>query len=205
MKKIIVVLVVIFSGLGLLAQQDVEMKTLFGEKKGFGGYLGWNSHYTMINGQEAMLLGGELDMVIGHSFNLGFKGYGLTNSVYVKGEELDRQTLALGYGGVNLEPVLFSNSAVHITFPVLLGMGGVARSYGNFYEEEYYEDVEEFRDTDFFFVAEPGAMVELNLLKFLRAGFGASYRVTSDINMSNIDKTVLHGVNVDISLKIGFF
>ena len=45
--------------------------TLFAQNESaFGGYFGLNSHYTQINGQDALLLGAEITAVINHGFNI---------------------------------------------------------------------------------------------------------------------------------------
>lgn len=186
-----------------------DMKTLFGNGRGFGAYLGLNSHYTTIDHQEALMLGGEVTAIFGQSFNLGVKGYGLVTPVYVADQDNNRKQLALGYGGLNFEPVIFSNSAIHFTFPVLVGVGGVANlePYSTYIDGSYednYEDID-YDNSDVFLLLEPGAMVELNLLKFMRLSGGVSYRLTDGLDLGQANVNMLEGMNYDISLKFGWF
>lgn len=187
--------------------RGTEYQSLFGgSQKAFGGYFGLNSHYTVINDQDALLLGAELTAVINHSFNIGFQGYGLVTS-----NETGRTTdfgdqlyLALGYGGLKLEPVAYYNSVVHLSFPILMGAGGITEYsknyYYGYYQPYYYE-----HNYDYFFVLEPGIELEVNVLKFMRVTTGASYRLTSDINIIGMQDNNLNGFNFDLSLKFGWF
>ncbi len=206
---VIVLMLMVISGFAQDGQTGQDMNTIFGNNKGFGVYLGFNSHYTSIDHQDALLIGGELTAVFGHSFNLGFKGYGLVTPVYVPDENNDRKQMALGYGGLNFEPVIFSNSAIHFTVPVLLGVGGVANlePYSNYVEGGYedYPDEIDYNNSDVFLVLEPGATVELNLLKFMRISGGVSYRFTDGLDLGKADVNLLEGMNYDVSLKFGIF
>lgn len=207
--KITAIIIALFSSTFGYTQnkQTEDIQTIFGRDKGFGGFIEFNSHYTEIAGKETIMLGAGLDMVFGHSFNLGVKGYGLVTPVYVPNESFDRKQILMGYGGFNLEPVLFSNSAIHVTFPVLLGVGGIAKvtpySYYNDYEDQY--DEIDYYNSDVFLVAEPGVMLELNLLKFMRISGGASYRITDGVDIEGMSNNALDGINYDVSLKFGIF
>lgn len=189
------------------AKADSDYQSLFkNDPKAFGGYFGLNSHYTSISNTNALLMGAELSAVINHSFNIGFQGYGLVTPV-----ETGRTTdlgdplyLALGYGGLKLEPVAYYNSVVHLSFPVLMGAGGITEysknNYYGYYSPYYYE-----HNYDYFFVLEPGIEVELNVLRFMRISTGASYRFTSDFNIIGMEDNNLNGFNFDLSLKFGWF
>jgi len=187
--------------------QENEYKTLFGgEEDSFGGYFGLNSHYTKINGQDALLLGGEASAILNHSLSIGIKGYGMvtsneSNNFTDLGEQL---YIAMGYGGLTIEPILFYNSAVHLSLPILMGAGGIAEySKNNYHDYEHYNF--DHYNSDYFFLLEPGVNVEINVLKFMRISSGVSYRITSDIDMTGLNSNDLNGFNFDLSLKFGWF
>lgn len=190
------------------SSESEEFKTLFNDgNKGFGGYLGLNSHYTRINGQDALLIGGEINAVINHSFNIGLKGFGMvtSNRSTQLGDFGEQLYLGLGYGGLNLEPVLFYNSIVHVSFPVLIGAGGIVEyQKGDYYDHHHHNYYNNY-DYDYFFVVEPGVNLELNVLKFMRVSTGVSYRATSDIKLAGLADNNLNGFNFDLSLKFGWF
>ena len=57
-----------------------EFKTLFGDRNvSHGGYGAMTVNYSQIDGKDAILMGARGAWVIGHSFALGFAGYGFLN------------------------------------------------------------------------------------------------------------------------------
>lgn len=184
-----------------------EMRTLFGNnQKAFGGYFGLNSHYSKINNTDALLVGAEFTAVINHSFNIGLQGYGLVTSIHSSSvsDYGDQMYIGLGYGGIKLEPVLFYNSPVHVSFPVLLGGGGITEYSKNYYGGYHHYHHNKYT-SDWFFLVEPGVNMELNIVKFMRISTGVSYRVTSNFEFDGIEQNNLNGFNFDLSLKFGWF
>ena len=100
------------------------------------------------------------------------------------------------------EPILLPKSPVHLSFPVLLAAGGVAKvDMNNIWNDEDYV----LDDADAFVIAEPGVELEMNLVKFIRISVGASYRFTSDIYLNNESHDVMKGFNTMVNLKFGKF
>ena len=118
------------------------------------------------------------------------------------------------------EPIVLPMSPVHVSFPIILGVGGVTANpangwgeYNSYYYDNYYYD------TDVYFVFEPGVDVEFNIAKCFRIALGASYRLTDGINLTYkyldkitsdpvsivIDKNALNSFNASVSLKFGWF
>ena len=60
-------------------------------------------------------------------------------------------------------------------------------------------------DFQAFFVLEPGIDLEINLVKLVKLGLGASYRYTSDVPLPATSKDALHGFNASMSIKVGVF
>lgn len=191
-------------------EKSTEMESLFSTKQTFGAYFGFNSKYTKINNQEALLLGGEWNMVVSHSLNLGFQGFGLVNPVTSNAQFADSSTssLSMGYGGVNIEPVILSRKVVHMSFPVFLGFGGVAERSSKDFDESLNSSTYKEGNTiasDFILVAEPGAQVELNVFKWMRLGVGASYRFTGGVELPNFSSKELDGFSANMNLRLGWF
>lgn len=206
---------IILLSISLSAQSDSfepkEIQTLFGNKSGFGGYLGLNTKFAEINGQDALLTGGELAFVLNRSLNIGFEGYGMVNHVLSDNLSADQEELYLqmGYGGIHIEPVLWSENVLHLSFPILIGAGGVGETIKPYWSEnqgewQFHEDPEYYR-SDLFFVAEPGIMAELNVFRFMRLAAGASYRFTSDIKVGDTLEKDIEGFNANLSLRFGWF
>ncbi len=194
------------------AQEQQDMKMLFGGGgRHNGGWGALTAAYTNLLDQDATLVGVRGGWIIDHRFTLGIAGAGLATKVLNPAydelvdlpDQVDESRFYLGYGGLLLEPVIAYGSPVHITLPLIIGAGAC----GQYYELEYpangYIDTSE--DAQAFFVLEPGIEVEMNVIRLLRVGVGASYRYTSDIDLAGTSPTFLHGWNAGISLKVGSF
>ena len=191
-------------------KEDYQMQTLFGSNKklAHGGYLGTTVAGTKLNDEDAILVGGRLAWIIDHRFALGLAGSGLTNTINVddiaEGEQLQ---LSMGYGGLLLEPIIASRSPIHMSFPVIIGAGGVGfnnASY-SYYNSNTQTWERNFNESDAFFIVEPGAEVEINVLKFMRFAVGASYRFVNGVNLEKLDQNKLNGLSVGATFKLGFF
>ena len=217
MRTAVIILLSIIST-AICAQERVidndppEMQTLFGSRSGTGGFLGLSAKSTHINGEYALLTGGSVNMVIGHSFNLGLEGYGMATSVLSNRLDTagDAYFMQLGYGGLNLEPVIASSNVIHLTVPVLLGIGGIGYTERHFWTEMPDGDIDiDFdhspRQSRAFFVAEPGINLELNFLKWMRVAVGGSYRFTDQIHKTDPSTETIDGFSGNLSLRFGWF
>jgi len=229
--KICTLFIALLSVILLQAQEEEEMKLLFNkkdkpekEKIDNGGYGSVNAGWTQIDGKDAMVIGARAAWIANHHFSLGLAGRGFfnnfNNDTYYDPDYDPNYdptySLSGGYGGLLLEPIIAPMSPVHVSFPILIGAGGVATTPVNWkyidYNNYYYYS------SDAYFVIEPGVDLEFNITKFFRIAVGGSYRYTSDIYLqhkylNNLDETVyknvskdaLRGFNVDLSLKFGWF
>jgi len=85
-----------------------------------------------------------------------------------------------------------------------LGAGGIAyiTSYESFPESEPPANIE---DATSFVIVEPGADLEINIVRFFRLSFGVSYRFTSVINLYETSTFPLNGWAGNVTLKFGRF
>ena len=203
-----------------------EMKLLFNKKDksgnniANGGYGAITIGWTQIDGQNAVTIGARAAWIANHHFGLGFAGRGFitdfsTSTTYNPSEYF----LAGGYGGLMFEPIIAPMFPVHVSFPILLGVGGVTASPANGWRDYNYNYDNYYYDTDIYFVFEPGVDVEFNIAKFFRIALSASYRLTDGINLTYkyleentgetidiiINKNALNSFNVGVSLKFGWF
>ena len=145
-------------------------QTLLGTKdKSVRGYFAINEKGVMLNNQIGLMSGAELSLVFGHRINIGFFGYGKTNRVQSDYVDVDgfRHFYQLGVGGMKLERVFFTNSAIHFTVPVSFGIGAMTLNRYSVTDYEYYANPEYWGnslfDFDTFAFVEPGLNLELNL------------------------------------------
>ncbi len=194
-------------------KQQEELRTLFGSDISHGGYLAASTNYSLIDGKDALAIGGRIGWIIDHKLTLGFGGYGFANDIYVENVVNDEgYNLVGGYGGLYIEPILFPKFPVHLSFPILFGVGGIAyqteKGYWiedkddgyDDYEYEYYTE-----DSDAFLIIEPGVEVEMNVVKNLRIALSATYRYAYDVNLINTDSDILNGLTYGVTFKIGKF
>jgi hypothetical protein len=212
MKKIYLFLVILFFAGYIMAQDeevvyhdsDEEFRTLFGDKE-FGGYGGIGIGYSKINDKHAVVFDARGGVLIGHSLALGIGGAGFINS-YEYNQALNKDvSLVGGYGGIFAEPILFPKSRVHLSFPVLFGIGGAA--YTTFEKEndnDYVQD-NSVEETAVFLIFEPAAELEFNLTKFMRMAGFFSYRLTSDLDIESVMKDALVNYTIGVRFKFGKF
>jgi len=220
MKKITTLLVLLALAMpALLAQegeeneqerrrerQPGEVQTLFDRNSGSGGYGAFSIGYSQINNRDALLMGGRGAWVIGHGFGLGLGGYGFINDPTYNPVDQLNYSLAGGYGGLHMEPILFGWFPVHLSFPILIGAGGVANtSYSTDWYDPYEYNNGYVEEATAFFVAELGVELEFNLVRFFRLAVFGSYRYTSDIIMADIPVDALRGWNAGMTFKFGSF
>ena len=213
MKNLVLILLICTSVTFSLRSQDPEfeyykskeMKTLLGRDRMGGGYGSFTLGYTVIDNHHAVLLGGRLAWVASHYIGIGFGGTGFINEYHYE-PSIDRDVfLTGGYGGLYIEPILFPKMPVHLSFPTLLGAGGISYITKN-------QDINNsfIEDSEAFLLIEPAAEVELNLTRLFRLAIGASYRFPTSFRVGSTDSPVvdaesLKGLSYMVTLKFGKF
>lgn len=190
---------------------DDEIQALF--KKGghpvkVGFFIGPEAAYTQFKGRDVFLGGLSMGVIIDHFFSVGLAGYGILNSGNLWYDNIDQVThegayLYGGYGGVKFEFRVLPKYPVHVNFPITIGGGGLVYNTGSYRYHNYYEGYT--IDWDAFFMVEPGVMVEVNLLKFMRLDAGVTYRYTPDLDLMNTSSGLINNFNASLSLKFGKF
>jgi hypothetical protein len=212
MKRTVFILSFLFAGIYSFSQipedesaekrKDDEMRTLIGRSEDIGGYGGISVLYSQIDAKDGFVFGARGGVIMGHVFALGIGGTGFINDSHLDNILERNVSLAGGYGGMFFEPIIFPKFPVHISVPVLIGIGGVAYTSIEIgqWENDYFVE-----DSETFLVAEPGIEMEMNLTQFFRFSMGAYYRYTSEIELMNTDKDVLNGFSFGVNFKFGRF
>jgi hypothetical protein len=186
-------------------KQNQEFQTLLGHDKHNGFYGAFSVGYTEIEDKQAVTFGGRLEWIAGHSIGLGFGGTGFINENHFEPSLNSNVFLTGGYGGIYIEPIVMPNFPVHISFPILLGAGGVS-----YVTEDMNWDHNMIEDTEAFLIAEPGAELELNLTRNFRLAIGTSYRFTTPFNVgtsleTEVNSKALQGFSFMMTFKFGRF
>lgn len=191
------------------AQSTDEVRTIFKNTKGSGGYIALSNKFTSINGSFANMPEIYGGWFVGKKLLIGLGGGSTTNYIPVSVTESANPSQRMSYlysqfGMVN-EWVIASNSPIHPVLHVFNGAGLTLQYHRPHWEDfdnpNYREDVE---DIKWYYICEPALQVELNLLKWLRVSPGISYRFAFDNEERKLDDQV-SGPNVSLGLKFGKF
>ncbi len=187
-------------------KQEREIHTILGNPHTEnGGYGSFGAGYALIDNRDGIVISGRAAWIVNHTVAIGFAGSGFINDFRYDRLYDEDVNLTGGYGGILIEPIVFPRAPVHISFPVMAGVGGIAYT-----RTDHTWDNRDYRtswveDTETFLVAEPGVEMELNVLRFFRLALGVSYRFTSDIDLINTSPDALEGFTTGITFKFGKF
>jgi len=185
--------------------QNQEFKTLLGNQKGGGAYGAFTVGYSVIDSKQALLFGGRFAWIVNHYIGFGMGGTGFINEYHYE-PSLDREVyLTGGYGGLYIEPIIMPRSPVHVSFPLLFGVGGIS-----YVSKEAYYNYNLIEDYEAFLIFEPAAEIELNLTKHFRFALGVSYRLPTSFNVGMSGTPVtnaesLKGISFMTTFKFGRF
>ncbi len=212
MKRIATTLAILFLSMHIFSQivedeikeykKDDEIKTLLGKSNTIGGYGAISVLYSQIDAKDAFIFGARGCVIMSHIFSMGIGGAGFVNDSQLDNSLGKDVSLAGGYGGLFFEPIIFPMFPVHISIPVLIGIGGVAYTSIDRYDwnDEYLVE-----DSESFLVVEPGLELEMNVTRYFRLSMGGYYRYTSGIDLLNTESDVLNGFSFGVNFKFGKF
>ncbi len=213
MKTLSIAILIILGSFTAYSQQwesddrhPEEINTIFGgHSVSNGGYGAFGAGYSIINDREALVFSGRAAWIINHTLALGFAGSGFINDFQYDQLYDENINLTGGYGGLIIEPIIFPKAPVHLTFPIIGAVGGIAytrstRDIGNWNYPSSWVD-----DTETFLLIEPGIEMEMNVVRFFRLALGMSYRFTTDLSLLNTPPDALEGFTAGVTFKFGKF
>lgn len=186
--------------------ENDEVRTLFSKNHSNGGYGAFTMSYSKIGGYDALVTGGRGAFIFDHVLAIGLGGYGFVNNLDYDHYNNNRNlSLAGGYGGLLIEPIIAGKSPVHLSIPILIGGGGVALV--DMYSWDYWGQPQPGYEYDYdtYFMIEPAVELEFNMARFFRLAAAVSYRYTSDIQLHQTEKDALRGFNYGLTFKFGKF
>ncbi len=190
----------------IVYSQAQEIQTVFKPGKS-GGYGAIHNSFTTINGKYANMAGFYGGWYVNSKFLIGIGGAALTNDVPVAPQHstIPGVDMSYAYGqfGLVTEYVLLSDKVFHAGIHLFTG-GGFTGQYERSFDGDYNTDDSNF-DENFFTVVEPGAFVEINLLKWMRFSPGVSYRATFGSDAAGLSDKDLSNLSYNLTLKFGKF
>jgi hypothetical protein len=111
------------------------------------------------------------------------------------------------YGQVGLvtEYVLGSNKTFHVAFNLFSGAGFTVQYERYGWNNDDFDFDQQDIDENWFFVAEPGVQLEINLLKWMRFSPGISYRAAFGSDAAGLSDNALSDITYSATLKFGKF
>ena len=221
MKRIIFIFLSLIVSMTVLAQTEIktdsagkrsdELQTLFTKTGRVGWWVSPDFAWTKLDSRDVFLVGISSGIILNHSFSIGLAGYGIMNSQNLKYSGINDTAdvyLYGGYGGLKLEYRINPLEMVNVAFPLIIGGGGL--TYSTWGPDNWYNNNPDGNSDfsyawDSFFIIEPGVVVGVNLLKFMRLDAGVSYRFASGLNLPKTNSNLMNSFNANISLKFGRF
>jgi len=183
-----------------------QVHTLSGKDQHSGGYGAIIFKGSEFKEMPILILAIRGAWVVNRSLGIGLEIDGLLPvSKYedIDPEGINSSYLIGGYGGFLLEPILWSNTVVHLTFPVTAGAGWMG--YIEDWENNSYYYNGDIYDDDIFWYIEPGVNLEVNVARFFRINLGVSKRFTQDLVLINTPSDAFDNINYSVTLKFGGF
>ena len=194
----------------VFGQEDSHhIQTVFKGGSASGGYGALTNKFTTIGGEFANMAGVYGGFYVNHKFLLGVGAAAVTNNIPVPLQHSvdPLRNMSYGYGQVGLitEYVLGSDKTVHIAFSLFSGAGFTVQYERYGWDDDDFDFEDHAKDEDWFFVAEPGVQVEINLLKWMRFCPGISYRAAFGSDARGLSDSSISDISYNATLKFGKF
>lgn len=197
----------LFMGLLSFSQEDNDQYITFNDRKNVvhGVYLGLSTYFGEIEGEDTYIGGLKVAYVANRQFEVGF----MANILYSEQNIFNPRTsnrddIVAIYGGLHLEPILFGKKRVSLSFPILIGGGGVGYVDHQAVINDENVDLND-DDIDAIFVLEPGMNVLFNISRYVQLEAGMRYRFSSKIDLAQSPVDRINGFSAGIGVKLGVF
>jgi hypothetical protein len=192
-------------------KKDSHVETVFkGGATSIRGYGALTNKFTTIRGDYANLVGAYGGVFINHKLLIGVGGAAMTNRLDVprqfSTDPLRDLNYEYGQFGLVTEYVVGSNKAFHVAFNLFSGAGFTLQNDRDHWDDDEFDwDDEEPRDTNWFFVAEPGVQFEINVFRWMRFSPGISYRAAFGSDGMGMRDSDISNISYNATLKFGRF
>ena len=151
--------------------------------------------YSEIARQNCMIPGIRAGVIINNKFLVGGV-YNFTSGGVNLPASNGAGKLKMKWGGLHFEYTLWPLQTIHLTLPLSAGIGKMSIT----------ESTNEIMTgSPNFIFAEPGLMIEINVWKYAKLGFGGSYRYTSKVTYNALTDNDIKGFSAIASVKFGMF
>lgn len=187
--------------------QDSNDYIEFNDRKNVvhGIYVGVNFFYGKMNNADTYSFESQVAYVVNQKLILGLgwtSFYSEQNfDQFSFSDDID---FAGGYGGFHIEPILFSEKRVNLSFPVLTGIGYVGY-LDKIFDRDGTNELLINNHSDLIFVIEPGVNVLYNISRYVQLEAGFRYRISSKIDLEPNYITSINGFSAGLGIRLGVF
>ena len=210
MKKTIAITLLTLSISIFKSNAQEPAKTLFKTPtiNQVGLYVAPEYQYGQLKNQFTSLGGASLMLLVNQQFAFGFSGQrSLDQSFSPSG--ISPLYLHSGMGGLKLEYTPKPASAVHVSFPLFIGMGFAQAdsSYTGFRRVNSDSLMRANRaNRNDYFIIQPGVTVEANVIKYVKVFAGVNYRFAINRDNTNtLPLSTMQGFSAFAGVKVGLF
>jgi len=190
-----------FTQSSILAQDNNEAKTLFGNSKSIttkdlGFFIAPSYSITELDGDITSMFNIRGGINLRDKLTIGAYYTTSLNQIEPKSETLPNIYMDYWTVGGFAEYTLLSKKVFHLTLPLYFGYGEVEMDSDN---------VDINLGEANFLTIEPSALLEVNLHKYVRFNLGAGYRFIDQMNYRNFNQSDISGLTGYVGLKFGLF
>jgi hypothetical protein len=194
------------------SQDSVRTLIRPGKIRSVGIYVAPEFQYGQLDNTFTAFSGGSAMLLFNRRFAVGVTGQHLIDRSFSP-SGVAPLVVRAGFGGGKLEYTLHPEKAIHLSFPLVLGMGMARADSVRASRPEFMHD---HNDGQFdgrrhggsdYWVVQPGVQLEANLLRNVQVFAGVNYRISGGANNDNttLSNNVMQGVAVNAGVKVGFF
>jgi hypothetical protein len=220
MKKEILIALFMFVCISFKGYSQDSTRTLFhlSIPNTIGLYVAPEFQYGQFKGPFTSFAGGSAMLLFNKKFAIGVS---MQHNVYLSYSPSGISPLVLtgGFGGLKMEYTCNPDAAVHLSFPLLIGMGRARADSATYVYDRWNDTLSNQKGQNYdygrrgirneAFIIQPGIQVEANVLSFVKLFAGANYRFAlatySSSNNTIVPANSLQGLSLNIGLKAGIF
>ena len=195
MRILLSIITILFCVLKVNGQPKIKTHLFKDKSNSVSPFINPTFGYSQIDNQNSMIPGIRAGVIINNKFLIGGV-YNFTLGDIALPLANGAGKLQVRWEGLHLEYTLWPLQVVHLSIPLSAGIGQmkIGGSTNTVIEG----------DPNFYF-AQPGLMVEINVWKYAKFGFGGSYSYTTNVSYNSLTSNQLNGFSAVASVKFGFF
>lgn len=193
----------------LNAQDTTHMLLKFSRPRYIGLYVAPEIQTGQLNNSFTAIGGGTAMLLLNQKWGFGIAGYKILEDGFSP-KDVAPLYLRAYYGGLKMEYTPDPTAAVHLTFPLMIGMGMAHTDslkfdhHGRGFDHNNRNDFD-FRDHNEAVIIQPGLQLEANMIRYLKIFAGANYRLAFNNSNATIPKNTFSGLSLNLGLKVGLF